>query len=149
MISQYGELLVLILLLSNMNKTILISLFTISQYYFNLKALYISSCWQSRTTKKSFASPEGDHLTLVNVYRASNEFLEKRSGLSKEKREKAFRKWCKENFIDSRSLRHARDIHRLAISIPCWAMDMFQLVSHSHARFFCHPYGRSVCLLTV
>lgn len=81
--------------------------------------LNISSPWQARTAQNSFASPEGDHLTLINVFRASNEFLEKKSGLSKEKREKALRKWCKENFIDSRSLRHARDIHRLDICILC------------------------------
>jgi hypothetical protein len=57
---------------------------------------------------------------LVNVYRASDEFLEKRTvGLSKEKNEKILRKWCKENFINSRSLRHARDIHRLAVYYPC------------------------------
>lgn len=62
---------------------------------------------------KCFSSPEGDHLTLINVFRASNEFLEKRSmGMGNTKSEKALRKWCKENFINSRSLKHARDIHR-------------------------------------
>ncbi|XWS64175.1 hypothetical protein CRYUN_Cryun06bG0163900 [Craigia yunnanensis] len=66
---------------------------------------------EARTAKKCFASPEGDHLTLINVYRASNELLEKKSEVGKEKREKILRKWCKENFINSRSLRHARDIH--------------------------------------
>ena len=70
---------------------------------------------QARTAMKCFASPDGDHLTLVNVYRAFSEFSEKRSDLSKEKHEKSIRKWCKDNFINSRSLKHARDIHRLAI----------------------------------
>lgn len=64
---------------------------------------------------KCFSSPEGDHITLINVYRASDEFVEKiKQGNDKEKTEKKLRKWCKENFINSRSLRHARDIHRLA-----------------------------------
>lgn len=68
---------------------------------------------------KCFSSPEGDHVTLVNVYRASNELLEKRvMGLTKEKNEKILSKWCKENFVNSRSLRHARDVHRLAVHHP-------------------------------
>ncbi|XP_059629455.1 pre-mRNA-splicing factor ATP-dependent RNA helicase DEAH10-like [Cornus florida] len=67
---------------------------------------------EARTAMKCFSSPEGDHLTLINVYRASDEFLEKsKFGNSREKTEKNLRKWCKENFINSRSLRHARDIH--------------------------------------
>ncbi|KAI9092070.1 hypothetical protein K1719_028005 [Acacia pycnantha] len=68
---------------------------------------------EARTAMKCFSSPEGDHLTLINVYRASNEFLEKRSmGMGNAKGEKALRKWCKENFINSRSLKHALDIHK-------------------------------------
>ncbi|KAB1999739.1 hypothetical protein ES319_D12G181700v1 [Gossypium barbadense] len=67
---------------------------------------------EARTAKKCFASSEGDHLTLINVYRTSIELLEKRkSEVGKDKAEKVMRKWCKENFINSRSLRHARDIH--------------------------------------
>ncbi|KAL2510077.1 RNA helicase family protein [Forsythia ovata] len=67
---------------------------------------------ESRIALKSFASPEGDHLTLLNVYRASEEFLQKSNLVnSKEKAEKNLRKWCKENFINSRSVKHARDIH--------------------------------------
>lgn len=70
---------------------------------------------------KSFSSPEGDHLTLINVYRASTEFMEKRNlTFGKEKADKILRKWCKENFINNRSLRHARDIHRLVMLIPCF-----------------------------
>ncbi|KAL6538793.1 Pre-mRNA-splicing factor ATP-dependent RNA helicase DEAH10 [Orobanche minor] len=68
---------------------------------------------ESRSALKSFASLEGDHLTLLNTYRASDEFLEKSKLVSSdEKAEKNLRKWCKENFINSRSLKHARDIHR-------------------------------------
>jgi ATP-dependent RNA helicase DHX8/PRP22 len=48
------------------------------------------------------------------VYRAAADFLEKRTmEMNKTKSEKVLRKWCNENFINSRSLRHARDIHRL------------------------------------
>lgn len=64
---------------------------------------------------KCFASSDGDHLTLINVFRRSVDFLKNRKmEISKEKSEKLLRKWCKENFINSRSLRHARDIHRSA-----------------------------------
>ena len=74
---------------------------------------------------KCFSSPEGDHLTLINVYRSAVDFLNKKKlELSKEKLEKSLRKWCKENFINSRSLRHARDIHRLAMEFLCF---MFML----------------------
>lgn len=67
---------------------------------------------ESRTALRRFSTPEGDHLTLLNVYRASNEVLEKYKLISnEEKAEKNLRKWCKENFINSRSLKHARDIH--------------------------------------
>lgn len=65
---------------------------------------------------KSFQSPDGDHLTLVNVFRRSNDFLvKKRMETSIEKSEKLLRKWCKENYINNRSLKHACDIHRLVI----------------------------------
>ena len=72
---------------------------------------------QARTAMKCFSSLDGDHITLINVYRASDEFVEKikQGNDNKDKAEKKLRKWCKENFINSRSLRHARDIHRLAI----------------------------------
>lgn len=67
---------------------------------------------ESRNALKSFASPEGDHLTLLNVYRAADEFFQKKKMVnSEEKAEKNLRKWCKDNYINSRSLKHARDIH--------------------------------------
>lgn len=75
---------------------------------------------EAKTAKKCFASPDGDHLTLINVYRAAGELLQKRRmelGIEKNeknikgKNEKILRKWCRENFINSRSLRHACDIH--------------------------------------
>ncbi|KAI8022026.1 Pre-mRNA-splicing factor ATP-dependent RNA helicase DEAH10 [Camellia lanceoleosa] len=68
---------------------------------------------EAQTATKCFSSLEGDHLILINIYRAFDEFLEKsKIGINKEKAEKSLRKWCKENFINSRSLRHAREIHR-------------------------------------
>lgn len=71
---------------------------------------------QARTAIKCFSSLDGDHITLINVYRASDEFIEKiKQGNDTGKAEKKLRKWCKENFINGRSLRHARDIHRWAI----------------------------------
>ncbi|KAI8539403.1 hypothetical protein RHMOL_Rhmol09G0180300 [Rhododendron molle] len=71
----------------------------------------------ARTAAKCFSSLEGDHVTLINVYRASDDLFEKsKIGNNREKAEKDMRKWCKENFINSRSVRQARDIHRQATS---------------------------------
>ncbi|TVU12245.1 hypothetical protein EJB05_45878, partial [Eragrostis curvula] len=69
---------------------------------------------EARAARKGFESLEGDHITLVNVYRAAAECLEKsKNANAKEKTmEKALNRWCRENFINYRSLRHARDVHR-------------------------------------
>ncbi|KAL4274485.1 hypothetical protein HN51_057280 [Arachis hypogaea] len=100
---------------------------------------------EARTAIKCFSSPEGDHITLINVYRASNDFLEKRSiEMGKAKIEKAFRKWCKDNFISSRSLRHARDIHRqirvhaeqMGLNLASCGDDMLQYRRCLAASFF-------------
>ncbi|GAA0143420.1 RNA helicase [Lithospermum erythrorhizon] len=72
---------------------------------------------ESRKALKFFSSSEGDHLTLLNVYRASEEFLKKNAGMNSAKAEKSLRRWCKENFINSRSLKHARDIHSQILRI--------------------------------
>ncbi|CAO2830197.1 unnamed protein product [Amaranthus hypochondriacus] len=67
---------------------------------------------EARTAIKRFSSSEGDHITLISVYRSCNEFLESgNANCSKEKTLKNMKKWCKENFINGRSLRHARDVH--------------------------------------
>ncbi|CAH9097408.1 unnamed protein product [Cuscuta epithymum] len=68
---------------------------------------------EARIALKSFSSPEGDHLTLLSVYRTYDEFLQKHDLVndSKGKAGKNVRKWCKQNFINSRSLKHAHDIH--------------------------------------
>ncbi|KAJ1433083.1 P-loop containing nucleoside triphosphate hydrolase [Sesbania bispinosa] len=100
---------------------------------------------EARTATKCFSSPEGDHITLINVYRASNDFLEKRSmEMSNTKSEKALRKWCKENFINSRSLRHARDILRqirghveqMGLNLASCGDDMLQYRRCLVASFF-------------
>ncbi|XP_014490699.1 pre-mRNA-splicing factor ATP-dependent RNA helicase DEAH10 [Vigna radiata var. radiata] len=100
---------------------------------------------EARTATKCFSSPEGDHITLINVYRASNDFLEKRSmemGIAKT--EKVFRKWCKENYVNSRSLRHARDIHKqikghveqMGLNLSSCGDDMLQFRRCLAASFF-------------
>ncbi|CAL5193656.1 unnamed protein product [Lathyrus oleraceus] len=98
-----------------------------------------------RTATKCFASPEGDHITLINVYRAATDLLEKRTmDTNKAKSEKVLRKWCKENFINSRSLRHARDIHRqirghvqqMGLKLASCGDDMLQFRRCLVASFF-------------
>ncbi|KAK3027615.1 hypothetical protein RJ639_042368 [Escallonia herrerae] len=99
---------------------------------------------ESRAALRCFSSPEGDHLTLLNVYRSCAEFLEKSKMLNKEKAEKNLRKWCKENFINSRSLRHARDIHsqiranveQMGLCVTSCGEDMLQLRRCLAASFF-------------
>lgn len=74
---------------------------------------------QARAARTLFSSPagadEGDHITLINVFRAAVDFLEgsKTSGLKEKNTERSLNKWCKKHFVNYRSLRHARDIHRL------------------------------------
>ncbi|XP_073059360.1 pre-mRNA-splicing factor ATP-dependent RNA helicase DEAH10 isoform X1 [Primulina eburnea] len=100
---------------------------------------------ESRTALRSFSSPEGDHLTLLNVYRVSDEFLQKNKLISsEEKAEKKLRKWCKENFINGRSLKHARDIHsqirknakQMGLSITSCGDDMLVFRRCLAASFF-------------
>ncbi|CAN6451887.1 unnamed protein product [Victoria cruziana] len=72
---------------------------------------------EARAATKCFLSSEGDHVTLVNVFRAAVDSLQKTSALvltdeRSRSRERKLNKWCKDNFINSRSLRHALDVHR-------------------------------------
>ncbi|KAJ0247562.1 Pre-mRNA-splicing factor ATP-dependent RNA helicase DEAH10 [Hirschfeldia incana] len=68
---------------------------------------------EAKTSRNHFTSVEGDHLTYLRVYRELNEFLEKRKAENSEaKVDKIMRKWCKDNSVNSRSLKHARDIYR-------------------------------------
>ena len=73
---------------------------------------------QARTSRNHFASVEGDHLTYLGVYRESNEFLEAENSEEAEV-DQTLRKWCKDNFVNSRSLKHARDIYRYVMSSFC------------------------------
>ncbi|XP_022151017.1 pre-mRNA-splicing factor ATP-dependent RNA helicase DEAH10 [Momordica charantia] len=100
---------------------------------------------EARAKMKCFSSPEGDHLTLINVYRSAEEFLSKKTlTFSKEKVEKSLRKWCKENFINSRSLRHARDVHsqirghveQMSLPLQSCGEDMLQFRRCLAASFF-------------
>ncbi|KAI6676907.1 hypothetical protein NL676_037703 [Syzygium grande] len=100
---------------------------------------------EARTAMKCFSSAEGDHITLINVFRAADEFLDKRkSGQGKEKDDKVLKKWCKENFVNSRSLRHARDIHRqiqghveqMGLQIASCGDDMVQFRRCLASSFF-------------
>ncbi|KAK1374479.1 RNA helicase [Heracleum sosnowskyi] len=100
---------------------------------------------QSRTAMRCFSSPEGDHLTLINVYCTADEFFEKsKASSSKENAEKKLRNWCKENFINSRSLKHARDIHsqildnvtRMGLRVTSCGDDMLQFRRCLAASFF-------------
>ncbi|WCJ22099.1 RNA helicase family protein [Euphorbia peplus] len=105
---------------------------------------------EARNAMKCFASRDGDHLTLINVYRAADELLGKRKKeITNEKQlkgklEKVLRKWCKENFINSRSLRHARDIHsqihghieQMGLRVSSCGDDMLQFRRCLAASFF-------------
>ncbi|XP_055812110.1 pre-mRNA-splicing factor ATP-dependent RNA helicase DEAH10 [Solanum dulcamara] len=100
---------------------------------------------ESRNALKSFASPEGDHLTLLNVYRTADEFFQKNKMVnSEEKAEKNLRKWCKDNYINSRSLKHARDIHsqivrnveQMGLRVTSCEDDMLLLRRSLAASFF-------------
>ncbi|KAJ8505553.1 hypothetical protein OPV22_006439 [Ensete ventricosum] len=101
---------------------------------------------EARAARKSFSSPEGDHVTLVNVYRASAECLEKSKTTNRKEKtlEKKLNKWCRENFINYRSLRHARDIHsqieghiqQMGFSPSSCGDDMLQFRRCLTASFF-------------
>ncbi|EOA15006.1 hypothetical protein CARUB_v10028356mg [Capsella rubella] len=65
---------------------------------------------QADQKRAKFFQPEGDHLTLLAVYEAW-------------KAKNFSRPWCFENFIQSRSLEHARDMKKQLLSI----MDKYKL----------------------
>ncbi|KAG2496731.1 hypothetical protein HYH03_005143 [Edaphochlamys debaryana] len=56
-----------------------------------------------RSARLKFVAREGDHLTLLNVFRGFSE-------LPKESH-KARTQWCSDNFVNIRALRKAEDIH--------------------------------------
>ncbi|KAL0729033.1 hypothetical protein Bca4012_025126 [Brassica carinata] len=70
---------------------------------------------EARTSRNHFASVEGDHLTYLSVYRESNEFFLEKIKAENSKAEvdkKIMREWCKDNFVNSSSLKHARHTYR-------------------------------------
>ncbi|KMZ59607.1 putative ATP-dependent RNA helicase [Zostera marina] len=101
---------------------------------------------EARAARKNFSSVDGDHITLVNVFRSSLEFLDKlKLTINNEKSiSKNLLKWCKENFINNRSLRHARDVHsqiqghvqQMGLSITSCGLDMLQFRRCLTAAFF-------------
>ncbi|CAI5758374.1 unnamed protein product [Candida verbasci] len=60
----------------------------------------ISARKRADEAKMQFAQPDGDHLTLINVYEA---FLEDHGDLSPHQ-------WCRENFLSYRSLTSAKNV---------------------------------------
>lgn len=100
---------------------------------------------EARTSRNHFTSVEGDHLTYLSVYRESNEFLEKRKTENSEaKVDKTMRKWCKDNFVNSRSLKHARDTYRqirgnveqMGFNVSSCGNDMLEFRRCLAASFF-------------
>ncbi|KAK1278516.1 putative pre-mRNA-splicing factor ATP-dependent RNA helicase [Acorus gramineus] len=101
---------------------------------------------EAKVAWKRFSCLEGDHITLINVYRASVEFIEKSK--IKDSRVKAIegnlKKWCRENFINNRSLRHAQDVHsqigghvqQMGLTVNSCGDDMLQFRRCLAASFF-------------
>ncbi|CAA3000332.1 pre-mRNA-splicing factor ATP-dependent RNA helicase DEAH10 [Olea europaea subsp. europaea] len=85
-------------------------------------------------------------LSVESIYYAPCEKLEEKSNLvnSNEKAEKNVRKWCKENFINGWSLKHARDIHsqkqrnaeRMGLRVTSCGDDMLPFRRCLAASFF-------------
>ncbi|OAE32001.1 hypothetical protein AXG93_2772s1100 [Marchantia polymorpha subsp. ruderalis] len=71
---------------------------------------------EANAARQRFSSPEGDHITLINVLRAYTQEVEGGQSLDSEAHHKKFEKklrgWCSTNFINGRSLRRALDIRR-------------------------------------
>ncbi|KAI5080413.1 hypothetical protein GOP47_0003596 [Adiantum capillus-veneris] len=65
---------------------------------------------EAKAAKQRFLCADGDHITLVNVLRAYVSEVEK-TGNGRVPGKGNLR-WCKENFINGRSLRRALDIYR-------------------------------------
>ncbi|CAA6661706.1 unnamed protein product [Spirodela intermedia] len=101
---------------------------------------------KAKVAMRCFSSPEGDHTTLINVYRASKEVLDKSraAGGDEKMAERGLSKWCKENFINKRSLKHARDVHsqvhgyvkQMGFAVTSCGDDMLQFRRCLAASFF-------------
>ncbi|KAJ4916610.1 RNA helicase family protein [Raphanus sativus] len=108
---------------------------------------------ESRTSRNHFASAEGDHLTYLSVYRELNELLEKRkTERSEAKIDKIMGKWCKDNFVNCRSLKHARDIYRqirghveqMGFNVSSCGNDMLEYRRCLAASFFLQAAQRQM-----
>ncbi|KAG0469553.1 hypothetical protein HPP92_016253 [Vanilla planifolia] len=101
---------------------------------------------EARTVWKRFSSPDGDHVMLVRIFRAAAEFMEKiRAESSKAKKiDKSLHKWCRENFINCRSLKHSLEVHsqirkqllQMGLSFSSCEEDMLQFRRCLTASFF-------------
>ena len=79
---------------------------------------------QANNARKRFLSPDGDHITYINVLRLYIQEAKDRGGgerdshnsTSKNKNaDKHMRNWCTSNFINGRSLRRAADIQQWVV----------------------------------
>ncbi|KAK8942195.1 hypothetical protein KSP40_PGU018957 [Platanthera guangdongensis] len=101
---------------------------------------------EARSAWKRFSSSDGDHQTLVIVFRAAAEYLKKiKAATSKTKAiEKNLNRWCSDNFINNRSLKHALDVHsqikrhleQIDMSLSSCGDDMLQFRKCLTASFF-------------
>lgn len=68
---------------------------------------------EALNVRKKFISPEGDHLTLLSLYKSYCEVPRKEQA-----------QWCSDNFVNVRAMRKAQDIyqqlqrHLLALRLP-------------------------------
>lgn len=63
----------------------------------------VSAQKQADEAKAAFAHPDGDHLTLLNVYQAY---------MSQENNDASLKRWCRDNFLSYRSLQSAENVRR-------------------------------------
>ncbi|KAI8600062.1 P-loop containing nucleoside triphosphate hydrolase protein [Dissophora ornata] len=80
---------------------------------------------EANEARQKFTSLDGDHLTLLNTVRAYESV-------------KGDRDWCRENFINSRHMRHVMDVRKQLIEFCKRAeMDPSKTCGHDHRRTDC------------
>lgn len=97
---------------------------------------------EAKIAKRRFSCSEGDHITLVKVLRAYVDEVEKIS--DSRRAGKGIQRWCRENFINGRSLRRALEIYRqieryatsMGLALVSCADDMTQFRRCLTAGFF-------------
>lgn len=72
---------------------------------------------EAKAARQRFCSPDGDHITLVNIYKACFEEVQKTKDTNHGNYKvstlnKNIQKWCRSNFVNGRSFSHAMNIHR-------------------------------------